>query len=114
MNNKIRIGIALILALIAGGVVANWGHQMTYWQGLLTVAVLLATLTAGVAWFIYCFTGAACQKRTQTIVFAYFFPKLKLFYVLYGIYDVSRHRPLTGFVLRQYLVGNGVGVPTVR
>jgi len=35
------------------------------------------------------------------IVFAYFFPKQSLFYVLCGIYDVSRHRPLTGFVLRQ-------------
>ena len=42
------------------------------------------------------------------VVFAYFFPKLSLFYVLCGIYDVSRHRPITLFLLRQYFVGNGV------
>ena len=40
-------------------------------------------------------------------VFAYFFPKLTLFYVACGIYDVSRNRPLTWFVVRQYFFGNG-------
>ena len=42
------------------------------------------------------------------IVIAYFFPKLTLFYAICGIYDVSRHRPVTWFVVRQYFVGNGV------
>lgn len=42
------------------------------------------------------------------VVFAYFFPKLTLFYALCGLYDVSRNRPLTWLVLRQYFVGNGV------
>lgn len=50
------------------------------------------------------FTGVGAG----VIVFAFFFPKLSLFYALCGIYDVSRHRPLTWFVLRQYFVGNGV------
>ena len=42
------------------------------------------------------------------IVVAYFLPKLTLFYALCGLYDISRHRPLTWFVVRQYFIGNGV------
>jgi hypothetical protein len=42
------------------------------------------------------------------IVIAYFFPRLTLFYALCGLYDVSRNRPLTWFVVRQYFIGNGV------
>lgn len=42
------------------------------------------------------------------MAFAYFLPKLTLFYGLCGLYDVSRNRPLTWFVVRQYFIGNGV------
>jgi hypothetical protein len=41
-------------------------------------------------------------------VCVYFLPELTLFYVLCGLYDVSRNRPLDAFVLRQYFLGNGV------
>ncbi len=40
-------------------------------------------------------------------VFAYFFPWIALFYALCGLYDVARHRPLNGAVLRQYFLVNG-------
>ena len=43
-----------------------------------------------------------------TAVFAFFFPKLTLFYAACGLYDVARNRPLDWFVLRQYFLGNGV------
>ena len=43
-----------------------------------------------------------------TPVFAFFFPKLTLFYAVCGLYDVTRNRPLDWFVLRQYFLGNGV------
>ncbi len=41
--------------------------------------------------------------------FAYFFPKIALFYALCGIYDVCRNRPVTAEVLRRYFIGNGFG-----
>ena len=43
------------------------------------------------------------------IGFAYFFPKLTLFYAICGIYDVTPSPAgHAGVVLRQYFVGNGV------
>jgi hypothetical protein len=42
------------------------------------------------------------------LAFAYVFPKLTLFYVLCGAYDVARNKPLDWFVVRQYSIGNGV------
>jgi hypothetical protein len=41
--------------------------------------------------------------------FAYFFPKIALFYAICGAYDVSRNRPVTVETLRRYFLGNGVG-----
>jgi hypothetical protein len=41
--------------------------------------------------------------------FAYFFPKIALFYALCGTYDVCRNRPITVETLRRYFIGNGVG-----
>jgi hypothetical protein len=38
----------------------------------------------------------------------YLFPKLTIFYVLCGIYDVARNRPLTWAVAKRYFFGNGV------
>ncbi len=39
---------------------------------------------------------------------AYFFPKLALFYLVCGVYDVSRNRPLKLSTMRRYFMGNGV------
>jgi hypothetical protein len=41
--------------------------------------------------------------------FAYFFPKIALFYAICGTYDVARNRPFTLELLRRYWIGNGVG-----
>ncbi len=41
--------------------------------------------------------------------FAYFFPKIALLYVICGVYDVSRNRPITAETARRYFIGNGVG-----
>src|ERR1700741_4481032 len=41
--------------------------------------------------------------------FAYFFPKIALFYWICGAYDVSRSRPLNAELLRRYFIGNGFG-----
>jgi len=41
------------------------------------------------------------------VPFAYFFPKLALFYVLCGAYDVSRNPGLNFETLRRYFIGNG-------
>ena len=41
--------------------------------------------------------------------FAYFFPKIALFYALCGTYDACRNRPITVEMLRRYFIGNGVG-----
>src|SRR5215813_468106 len=41
--------------------------------------------------------------------FAYFFPKIALFYAICGAYDVSRNRPLNLELLRRYFIGNGFG-----
>jgi aspartyl/asparaginyl beta-hydroxylase (cupin superfamily) len=41
--------------------------------------------------------------------FAYFFPKVALFYALCGAYDVSRNRPVNAETLRRYFIGNGFG-----
>ncbi|MGI8527573.1 MAG: aspartyl/asparaginyl beta-hydroxylase domain-containing protein [Pseudolabrys sp.] len=42
------------------------------------------------------------------LLFAYFFPKLTLFYAVCGGYDVSRNRPFDFAVLKQYFLVNGV------
>ena len=39
--------------------------------------------------------------------FAYFFPKIAVFYALCGAYDVSRNRGLNVSTLRRYFIGNG-------
>jgi len=39
---------------------------------------------------------------------AYVFPKIALFYLACGIYDVSRNRPLKASTIRRYFLGNGV------
>lgn len=39
--------------------------------------------------------------------FAYFFPKIALFYAACGAYDVSRNRGLKLSTLRRYFIGNG-------
>src|SRR5215211_2182302 len=41
--------------------------------------------------------------------FAYFFPKVALFYAICGLYDVSRNRPVDAETLRRYFIGNGFG-----
>jgi len=41
--------------------------------------------------------------------FAYFFPKIALFYAFCGAYDACRNRPVTAETLRRYFIGNGVG-----
>src|SRR5262249_934556 len=42
-------------------------------------------------------------------VFAYFFPKITVFYLLCGAYDVCRNRPVNAETLRRYFIGNGFG-----
>ena len=39
--------------------------------------------------------------------FAYFFPKIAIFYAACGAYDVSRNRGLNVSTLRRYFIGNG-------
>ncbi|MFY9758893.1 MAG: hypothetical protein WAK32_00610, partial [Xanthobacteraceae bacterium] len=39
--------------------------------------------------------------------FAFFFPKIALFYALCGAYDVSRNTGLKLSTLRRYFIGNG-------
>jgi hypothetical protein len=39
--------------------------------------------------------------------FAYFFPKIALFYAVCGVYDVSRNSGLNFSTLRRYFIGNG-------
>jgi beta-hydroxylase len=39
---------------------------------------------------------------------AFFFPKLALFYAVCGLYDVARHKPVTGETVRKYFLGNGI------
>jgi aspartyl/asparaginyl beta-hydroxylase (cupin superfamily) len=39
---------------------------------------------------------------------SYFFPRLMLFFLLCGVYDVSRNRRLNPFVVGQYFLGNGI------
>jgi aspartyl/asparaginyl beta-hydroxylase (cupin superfamily) len=39
--------------------------------------------------------------------FAYFFPKIAIFYAVFGAYDVSRNRGLNLSTLRRYFIGNG-------
>jgi aspartyl/asparaginyl beta-hydroxylase (cupin superfamily) len=41
------------------------------------------------------------------VPFAYFFPKIALFYALCGAYDVSRNPGLNFETLRRYFIGNG-------
>ena len=43
------------------------------------------------------------------VPFAYFFPKIALFYAICGAYDVSRNRPMTAETARRYFIGNGFG-----
>jgi hypothetical protein len=40
--------------------------------------------------------------------FAFFFPKIAIFYALCGAYDVSRNRGLSASTLRRYFIGNGI------
>jgi len=42
------------------------------------------------------------------MVLCWFFPKFMLFFILCGIYDVSRNKPLTFALLDRYFFGNGV------
>ena len=39
--------------------------------------------------------------------FAFFFPKIALFYAICGAYDISRNRGLDISTLRRYFIGNG-------
>lgn len=39
--------------------------------------------------------------------FAWFFPKIALFYALCGAYDISRNRAFDVSILRRYFIGNG-------
>ena len=39
--------------------------------------------------------------------FAYFFPKVAMFYAACGAYDVYRNRPLDAETVRRYFIGNG-------
>jgi len=39
--------------------------------------------------------------------FAYFFPKIALFYAICGAYDAGRNRPVNFETLRRYFIGNG-------
>jgi hypothetical protein len=39
--------------------------------------------------------------------FAFFFPKIALFYAACGAYDLSRNRPLNLTTVRRYFIGNG-------
>jgi len=41
--------------------------------------------------------------------FAYFFPKIAIFYAVCGAYDVSRNKGLNLSTLRRYFIGNGFG-----
>jgi aspartyl/asparaginyl beta-hydroxylase (cupin superfamily) len=41
--------------------------------------------------------------------FAYFFPKIAIFYLACGAYDVSRNQGLNLSTLRRYFIGNGFG-----
>jgi beta-hydroxylase len=60
--------------------------------------------------------GAGVKKNLKYIALAlgvgaplgYLFPKLTVFYLLCGIYDVARNRPLTWAVAKRYFFGNGV------
>ena len=42
------------------------------------------------------------------LVLCFFLPKFMLFYIVCGIYDVSRNHPLTFAVIDRYFFGNGV------
>ncbi len=42
------------------------------------------------------------------VVLCWFFPKFMLFFILCGIYDVSRNKPLTFALIDRYFFGNGV------
>jgi len=42
------------------------------------------------------------------MVLCWFFPKFMLFFILCGIYDVSRNKPLTFALIDRYFFGNGV------
>ena len=41
--------------------------------------------------------------------FAYFFPKIAIFYAICGAYDVSRNKGLNRSTFRRYFIGNGFG-----
>lgn len=45
---------------------------------------------------------------TFLIALSYFLPALMLFYIICGIYDVSRNNPINGRMLYRYFFGNGV------
>ncbi len=49
-----------------------------------------------------------CVQGLLILALCYLLPKLMLFYVVCGIYDVSRNHPLTFAVVDRYFFGNGV------
>jgi hypothetical protein len=68
----------------------------------------------------YLFTGRALSRRVWKYTvrrvlfplcvlapFAYFFPKIALFYAVCGAYDVGRNSGLNLSTLRRYFIGNG-------
>jgi hypothetical protein len=89
MNKKAALAIAAVLLLMIGIGVANWQYVVYRWQLLLTATVVFALFVAGSAWFIWCFTGDALERRTHAIVFSYFFTLLALAVTLVGATVVS-------------------------
>jgi len=47
-------------------------------------------------------------KIVPILILAYFFPKLVLFYVACGVYDVSRNSAWTPELIEKYFLGNGL------
>ena len=54
-------------------------------------------------------SGGSCFPLAVLCPFAYFFPKIAIFYAICGAYDVSRNKPLSLSTLRRYFIGNGFG-----
>ena len=53
------------------------------------------------------FSQAGVVPALRVAPFAFFFPKIALFYALCGAYDVSRNTGLKLSTLRRYFIGNG-------
>jgi beta-hydroxylase len=54
------------------------------------------------------FTLTRVAEAMVALALVYFFPKIMLFYVLCGLYDVTRNRNLSLAVLDRYFFGNGL------